>query len=320
MNDCLRTYIAVALSVIVHVCIALFGDISANQPISSDDGQFEVTLSFISDSNMPALISESRARVPIQNTEMEKTNKADAVSPVDFPANKWADINRMEQNFETEMEQGSVREIKEFTESQQVLSDLKIPSIAEKKRQSEEKPLREKQTKTSTNNIIQAKEYKTSHTKYLESKANPANAADPAKNQRIKDSARRTVDGNSTYVAKNNTSLPEQFPARDPGKQSITVSARDGTTATPLYYRIPKPPYPSQSRNLGEQGTVIIAVLVDINGHVKNARISKSSGYPLLDDSALSTVRKKWLFKPGTRNGIPVESRVRIPIKFGIRN
>lgn len=102
-------------------------------------------------------------------------------------------------------------------------------------------------------------------------------------------------------------------------KKKITVPVKTETVATPLYHLIPKPHYPSRSRDLGEEGTVIIVILVGTDGKVKEARLSKSSGFTLLDGSALATVREKWQFKPGTRNGKPIESRVRVPIKFSIK-
>jgi len=103
-------------------------------------------------------------------------------------------------------------------------------------------------------------------------------------------------------------------------KKKITVPVKTETIAIPLYHLIPKPHYPSRSRDLGEEGTVIIVILVGTNGMVKEAKLSKSSGFSLLDGSALATVREKWQFKPGTRNGKPIESRVRVPIKFSIKD
>ena len=101
-------------------------------------------------------------------------------------------------------------------------------------------------------------------------------------------------------------------------KKKITVPVKTETIAIPLYHLIPKPPYPSRSRDLGEEGTVIIVILVGTDGKVKEAELSQSSGYSLLDGSALATIKEKWQFKPGTRNGKPIESRVQVPIKFSI--
>lgn len=99
----------------------------------------------------------------------------------------------------------------------------------------------------------------------------------------------------------------------------LLVPNKPDVTAVPLYHLIPKPAYPSRSRDLGEEGLVIIAVLVSKDGGVLDAYVSESSGYPLLDGSALATVTEKWYFKPGMRRGNAVSSWVRVPIKFSIK-
>ncbi|MCG8570982.1 MAG: energy transducer TonB [Spirochaetes bacterium] len=55
------------------------------------------------------------------------------------------------------------------------------------------------------------------------------------------------------------------------------------------------PVYPDKAKRMGQEGTVQILVITDINGKIQQAVIKKSSGYPLLDTSALKAVRK-WRF------------------------
>ena len=43
-----------------------------------------------------------------------------------------------------------------------------------------------------------------------------------------------------------------------------------------------------------------------------------SSGSPLLDDSAVETVRSKWRFMPARRGNAPIDSRVTFPIRFSL--
>jgi len=94
--------------------------------------------------------------------------------------------------------------------------------------------------------------------------------------------------------------------------------AEPDVRAQPAYGATPRPDYPERARELGQEGTVILLVLVDKDGSVAEAEVDKSSGYSLLDGSALATVKRKWQFKPGTVNGNPVASRVRVPISFRI--
>lgn len=77
----------------------------------------------------------------------------------------------------------------------------------------------------------------------------------------------------------------------------------------------PPPPYPKQSRRLGEQGRVVLAVEIDINGEASQTKISISSGYSRLDRAALETVLK-WRFIAGKNNGRPQKMWVHIPINF----
>lgn len=77
----------------------------------------------------------------------------------------------------------------------------------------------------------------------------------------------------------------------------------------------PPPPYPRQSRRLGEQGRVVLAVEIDINGVASQAMISISSGYPRLDRTALETVLK-WRFIAGKSDGMPKKMWIHIPINF----
>lgn len=99
----------------------------------------------------------------------------------------------------------------------------------------------------------------------------------------------------------------------------VSVLDRPDVFARPLYHLVTKPPYPSRSRDLGEEGVVVIAVYVSSDGGVLEAYVSESSGYPMLDGSALATVTEKWRFRPGTRGGEAVASWVRVPIKFSIQ-
>ena len=81
------------------------------------------------------------------------------------------------------------------------------------------------------------------------------------------------------------------------------------------YLNNPAPPYPRQSKRLGEQGTVIICVLITPDGRAEKAEIRTSSGYLRLDETALTTVQR-WRFVPGQRNGAPEAMWLNVPIRF----
>lgn len=81
------------------------------------------------------------------------------------------------------------------------------------------------------------------------------------------------------------------------------------------YLDNPAPPYPALSRRLGEQGQVILRVLVNANGGADEVQVRTTSGHARLDDTARDTV-KRWKFVPAKRGPFTVPAWVLIPISF----
>lgn len=65
------------------------------------------------------------------------------------------------------------------------------------------------------------------------------------------------------------------------------------------------PDYPAISRRLGEQGVVVLRVLITPDGRASEVQLVKSSGSGRLDGAAIETV-KQWRFVPAVRGGRPV--------------
>jgi TonB family protein len=87
------------------------------------------------------------------------------------------------------------------------------------------------------------------------------------------------------------------------------------TYAHPIYRSNISPPYPLLARKRGYQGTVFLEVLVSKDGKATSIRLSKSSGYKILDRAAIKGVRD-WLFYPAKRGDELFEMWVKIPIRF----
>ncbi len=68
-----------------------------------------------------------------------------------------------------------------------------------------------------------------------------------------------------------------------------------------------KPEYPSASKRLEEEGTVVVNFLINTDGHVVDSKIEKSSGFDRLDQAARAALGK-CKFKPGTVDGKPEQS------------
>jgi protein TonB len=75
--------------------------------------------------------------------------------------------------------------------------------------------------------------------------------------------------------------------------------------------------YPEIARLAGMQGTVVVKVLVDIDGSVARTEILKGV-HPLLDRPALAAA-SKLRFRPGTQRGNPVACHVAVPFRFFLR-
>ena len=81
------------------------------------------------------------------------------------------------------------------------------------------------------------------------------------------------------------------------------------------YLQNPKPVYPSMSKRLGEQGKVIVRVLIGIDGLPREASIRQSSGFQRLDEAAQAAVMS-WRYVPGKRNGVVEAMEFNVPINW----
>jgi protein TonB len=100
--------------------------------------------------------------------------------------------------------------------------------------------------------------------------------------------------------------------------QNVVVSQTTTTVlpnADAAYLTNPKPSYPPLSRRLGEQGIVMLNVLVGEDGNVQKLEVAKSSGSTRLDEAASRAVQS-WRFAPGKRAGIAQTMWVKVPISF----
>ena len=89
--------------------------------------------------------------------------------------------------------------------------------------------------------------------------------------------------------------------------------------AAPRYLDNPKPGYPLEARQQGYEGKVLLKVEVLQTGRVGEAKVARTSGHQILDQSALTAV-KKWRFIPARRGRIPILAWVNIAIRFQLRN
>ncbi|HET7126339.1 MAG TPA: energy transducer TonB [Lysobacter sp.] len=82
------------------------------------------------------------------------------------------------------------------------------------------------------------------------------------------------------------------------------------------YASAPAPAYPRDALRAGITGTVLLEVLVDVDGSPLKVTIHRSSGNHDLDRAAQFQVQKRWRFRPASRNGVPVQAIGIVPIDF----
>ena len=93
----------------------------------------------------------------------------------------------------------------------------------------------------------------------------------------------------------------------------------DIAIAYPLYRENTPPVYPEMARLRGYEGIVLVFAEILPTGRVGDVKIRKSSGYAILDQSAIQAV-KPWKFEPAKKAGNPFTAWVELPIKFMLQH
>lgn len=111
---------------------------------------------------------------------------------------------------------------------------------------------------------------------------------------------------------------PMSIPAPPPAPPAPSAPAPSyGATEDSSYRRAKPPRYPPQAMRRREEGEVLLRVLVGTDGRPVQIEVERSSRSRLLDQAAIQAVRE-WVFNPGMKEGVPVQSWVIVPIKFSL--
>jgi len=89
-----------------------------------------------------------------------------------------------------------------------------------------------------------------------------------------------------------------------------------GVTPPTVLQRV-EPQYSEEARKARYQGTVVLEAIVRRDGTVDIQRIVRSLGFGL-DENAIQAL-KQWRFRPGMRNGVPVDVSLNIEVNFNLR-
>ena len=127
--------------------------------------------------------------------------------------------------------------------------------------------------------------------------------------------------------------LPQQSPSAAPVKPnsppSVATSSLPATSVAPIQTDIGKlivvyqpdadAYYPAFSKRSGEQGTVVVRLIIDQTGTVEDVALLQSSTFPRLDRAA-ADIGKRYRFKPFLINGSPVKISTNLMIKFNLKD
>lgn len=148
---------------------------------------------------------------------------------------------------------------------------------------------------------------------------------------------KKTVDEKSTEPTPTQAQQQPQTPPTSPQTKNevtpptanVAPSTTGGASGTPIQTDIGKlvvvyqpdadAYYPSFSKRSGEQGEVVVKLIIDETGAVEEVAMLKSSTFPRLDRAA-SEIGKRYRFKPFLVNGTPTRISTNLLIKFNLKN
>jgi len=90
----------------------------------------------------------------------------------------------------------------------------------------------------------------------------------------------------------------------------------DGDVKAPIVLNRVEPKYTDQARKARVSGIVIVEVLIDKNGVVRDVNVLKPLPFGL-SEAAIDAVRQ-WTFRPGLLNGQPVDVLFNVTVNFNL--
>jgi TonB family protein len=87
-----------------------------------------------------------------------------------------------------------------------------------------------------------------------------------------------------------------------------------GGVSAPVPIFKPEPEYSEEARKAKFQGTVLLAIVVDVDGRARDIRVIRPLGMGL-DEKAIEAV-SRWRFKPGYKDGRPVPVQAAVEVNF----
>ena len=107
----------------------------------------------------------------------------------------------------------------------------------------------------------------------------------------------------------------ERIKGMGPTEVAVSAVMKVGGDVRPpsLLYKV-EPEYSEEARAAKFMGTVLLSIVVDVDGKAKDVDVIRGIGLGL-DEKAVEAIRK-WKFKPGTKESVPIPVKATIEINF----
>ncbi len=128
-----------------------------------------------------------------------------------------------------------------------------------------------------------------------------------------------------TYTEQPPVVLPQGDPMAIPLPPDNTGTSESHGGSNPVpgvrleYADAPAPVYPREALRDGVEGTVLLQVLVDVDGRPLRVDVQHSSGDRRLDLAARKQILEHWRFRPAMQDGRAVQAIGLVPIAFNLQ-
>jgi protein TonB len=118
--------------------------------------------------------------------------------------------------------------------------------------------------------------------------------------------------------------VPQERSAEGAGQAAVASRTPDSGPSSPIVraarprggYQV-RPIYPESARRAGIQGTTLLRIHIEADGHVSDVSVQRSAGHQSLDEAAADAVRR-WRFEPALNSAGPVSMWAVVPVQFRI--
>jgi protein TonB len=133
-----------------------------------------------------------------------------------------------------------------------------------------------------------------------------------------------TAAGERTSIDAQPSRIPQERGGEGAGRSAVASRTPDSAPGGPIVraarpkggYQV-RPVYPESARRAGIQGTTLLRIHIEVDGHVSDVSVQRSAGHQSLDEAAADAVRR-WRFEPALNSAGPVSMWAVVPVEFRI--